>query len=150
MNVVSGLTVASDFRFLLSAGNGRYQCYLISFFELVVFAQEADVLVIDINIQEATNVALFIAQVRLEVREAAAERIQQSSQVSTFTITVISAGSVPPKRARNGNFNAHFRQLLCQRRARRRIGFQEIARKQRVLEESAQRNQICLQERTWS
>ena len=71
---------ARDYRKSSPARNRRHQRYLISLFELVVFTQEANVFIIDINIQEAANIALFIAQVRLEIGKAAAERVQQSGR----------------------------------------------------------------------
>jgi uncharacterized protein (DUF433 family) len=62
-----------------SSCNRRHQGYLITFFEFVVFAQKANVFIVDVNVQKPANVALLVSQVGLEIREAAAERIQQTS-----------------------------------------------------------------------
>ena len=60
----------------LPASDRRYQRYFITLLELIILAQKANVFIVYVNIQEATNVALIIAQVRLEIRKAGAQRIQ--------------------------------------------------------------------------
>ncbi len=59
------------------ARNRRHQRDLIAFGEFVILIQKTDVLIIHVDIQKPPHLALFIAQMRLQLREAVCQPVQQ-------------------------------------------------------------------------
>ena len=134
----------------LPSGNRRHQRYLVAFFEFVVFSEEANVFIVDINIQEAANIALFVAQVRLEFREAAAERVQKSSQVGAFTFAVVRALQCAAGRRWEWKLSRSLGSSFAGGTRAGELGFKKLFERSQLGRNRLNWYRTYLQERPWS
>src|SRR5215510_1419530 len=90
-----------------SAGNRRYQRDLVAFLKGIIRAEEADVFVVHINVQEATHFAILVAQMRLELRETRFQSVEQFIEIADGTVQMIQAFSVLPEGCGDRYQNVH-------------------------------------------
>src|SRR5262249_29663375 len=96
----------------LPSGDRRHKRDLVPFLEFVILAQETNLFVVHVDVLKPQHMALFVTQVRLELRKTSGQGVQQTVQVASSAAILVSPFGMTPEGAGNGNCHAHLRPLL--------------------------------------